>query len=324
MNSEKWQRYINNQCDPEERKEIALWLQHLPAEELDKIMEQGWRDDAPAMPEDVDQRVWMGLSQKISGKNMPSYYRLPGWVWMAAACIVLLTGISIWLMQVRKPSPAAGLPDLAYRDIRNQSAVVEKATLPDGSQVWLTPQSVLRIGADFNQKERKVRLEGEGYFEVARNPGRPFSVTAGNLQTRVLGTHFNIESYAGESTAIVTLTEGSIKVDGTDSSILLTPGTRLTYQKAKKIFRTDRNPKGEEELWKSGALILDDLAVSDAFRRIAVRFGKKIIFSEAAFSGRRFTGHYTHATLETVLANMGYVQGFRYQVKGDSVLIQSR
>src|ERR1700722_1432489 len=110
MDSEKWQRYINNQCDPEERKEIVLWLQRLPAGELDKIMEQGWQDDAPAMPEDVDQRIWMGLREKIRTPAISAYYRMPELAWMAAACMLLLTGVLVWLWLDRRPGVGVERP----------------------------------------------------------------------------------------------------------------------------------------------------------------------------------------------------------------------
>lgn len=320
MDSNQWQRYLDNRCTPEERKRIALWLERLDPAEWKTLMEEGWQSDAPLMPAEVDLRVRTSLAARMKETRPSIVYHIIRPISVAAACLALLAGgLGWWLHQGRQP---AALPVVTYKDIRNASGSVEAATLPDGSLVWLMPRSTLRIGSDFNIKERSLQLSGEGYFEVAKDPGRPFSVTAGPLKTIVLGTHFDIASYPGESTTAVSLSEGSVAVkNGKDSIIRLSPGMRLCYRDA---FVLGRLLPGEENLWKNGSMVLNDVSMRDAFHRIGSRFGKTILFPGAGMDNRRITAIYADPSLDVILRNLAYVQGFHYQEKGDTVFIQSR
>lgn len=317
MDSNQWQRYLDNQCTPEERKRIALWLERLDPTELETLMEEGWNDYAPPIPADMDHRVRTALAVRMKPRKV-YYLRRP--LSVAAACLALLAGgLGWWLHEARQP---VDRPAVAYKEIRNASGSVKAASLPDGSMVWLMPRSALRIGSDFNIKERSLQLSGEAYFEVAKDPVMPFSVTAGPLKTIVLGTHFDIASYPGESTATVSLSEGSVAVkNDKDSVIRLSPGMRLSY---KDVFVLGRLLPGEETLWKNGSMVLNDVSMRDAFHRIGSRFGKTILFSGAGMDNRRITAIYADPSLGVILRNLAYVQGFHYHEKGDTVFIQSR
>jgi transmembrane sensor len=97
-----------------------------------------------------------------------------------------------------------------------------QVVLADGSRIWLNAASSLRYPSFFTGRERSVELTGEGYFEIAKNAAKPFIVTAGPNRVEVLGTHFNINSYADEDNITTTLLEGKVKV-GTKYEVQNTP-----------------------------------------------------------------------------------------------------
>lgn len=101
-----------------------------------------------------------------------------------------------------------------------------KTILPDGTQVWLNAESKLKYPTQFNSDERLVELQGEGYFEVAHNASKPFIVVSNDQRVKVLGTKFNINSYANEPTILTTLVSGSVELSDprTKSSVKLRPG----------------------------------------------------------------------------------------------------
>ncbi len=110
---------------------------------------------------------------------------------------------------------------------RYNTLVVPKAgtytvTLPDGSKVMLNAMSQLKFPVSFTEKERRVELKGEAYFEVAKDAAHPFKVKLDESEVEVLGTHFNISSY--DQAAKTTLLEGSVKVSNGKSSGILVPG----------------------------------------------------------------------------------------------------
>lgn len=98
-------------------------------------------------------------------------------------------------------------------------------TLADGTKVWLNASSSLRFPVNFmGQKQRRVMLEGEAYFEVAKNPEVPFVVVTDKQEIKVLGTHFNVKSDQNASSSATTLLEGSVMVN---NSVKLVPGEQL-------------------------------------------------------------------------------------------------
>jgi len=107
--------------------------------------------------------------------------------------------------------------------------------LSDGTMVWLNSESSLRYPASFTGTERKVEITGEAYFEVAHNPAMPFIVKKEAMEIKVLGTHFNINTYADERVNKITLLEGSISVSINDQEDLMRPGQQAQVNNKIKL-----------------------------------------------------------------------------------------
>lgn len=105
---------------------------------------------------------------------------------------------------------------------------IKELKLPDGTKVWLNKNTTLKYPHEFAGKGRKVYLEGEGYFEVMRNPEKPFVVQSEVMQVRVLGTVFNLKSDKDKMSAVATLLKGEVEVKGNhgEGMIILAPGQK--------------------------------------------------------------------------------------------------
>lgn len=106
-----------------------------------------------------------------------------------------------------------------------------KITLADGTKVWLNAESSIKYPAQFSQDKRQVELKGEGYFEVAHDKARPFIVTTGGQEVKVLGTRFNINAYNNEPHILTTLVEGSVQLSDIahKTTLLLKPSQQAIY-----------------------------------------------------------------------------------------------
>lgn len=147
---------------------------------------------------------------------------------------------------------------LAFNTISTPRGGTFQITLSDGSRVWLNAASSLKFPVNFIGTERRVELTGEAYFEIAQNKSKPFIVdVAGKQDVRVLGTHFNINSYSDERSINTTLLEGSIaiKVNGQADDKLLTPGQQFSLFKSGKSIIRDAVNLEETVAWKEGNLI---------------------------------------------------------------------
>jgi len=150
--------------------------------------------------------------------------------------------------------------------------------LPDGTNVWLNSSSSLKFPTLFTGNERIVTLEGEGYFEVAKNVQKPFKVlmTDSSLIT-VLGTHFNVNAYKNESKE-VTLIEGSVNVSKAQSSVLLTPGTLVEISNSGlgKVKKADvESIMG----WKSGLFVFKDANIKNIMSQLEQWYNIKTVYN---------------------------------------------
>lgn len=134
-------------------------------------------------------------------------------------------------------------------DVPNGSLPV-KLVLSDGSKIWLNVGSSLRYPTAFVGKERKVELKGEAYFEIAHNASMPFIVQKGDMDVRVLGTHFDVSSYDDDAIAKITLLEGSVKVFKGSNEVTIKPGQQACV--TDKIKVKDDVDLDEVMAWKAG------------------------------------------------------------------------
>ncbi|WP_276346233.1 FecR domain-containing protein [Daejeonella sp. JGW-45] len=157
--------------------------------------------------------------------------------------------------------------DLSYNTIETPYGGQYQVNLPDGSRVWLNSASSLKYPVHFSGKERKVEITGEVYFEVARNPAMPFRVKNEGQTIEVLGTHFNVMSYPGESTINTTLLEGSVKVFSSKGSKLLTPGQQARNGNGGiDVVTVDTE---EVIAWKNGFFIFKSEDAQSIMRQIS-------------------------------------------------------
>jgi transmembrane sensor len=148
-----------------------------------------------------------------------------------------------------------------------------KIVLPDGSRVWLNASSSLRYPASFvGMKERKVELSGEAYFEVSPDKRKPFIVATSSQEVKVLGTHFNVNSYTDESAVTTTLLEGKVAVHAYARSkiskdVVLFPGQQsVTRDGSVKTVQADIEAV---VAWKNGLFKFSDANIESIMRQVS-------------------------------------------------------
>lgn len=143
-----------------------------------------------------------------------------------------------------------------------------KIALPDGSEVWLNSSSTLSYTNRFNQKTREVVLSGEAFFKVEKDI-KSFIVHSGNLDTKVLGTSFNVQAYSSSKTIDVALLTGKVWVDHKDENAVLKPGQFISLNKSNEKLGVVQNRRVTEMLsWKEGRLIFKNTPVTEVFQRL--------------------------------------------------------
>jgi transmembrane sensor len=161
--------------------------------------------------------------------------------------------------------------------------------LSDGSKIWLNSASSIRFPVAFNGSERVVEITGEAYFEVAKNPSKPFKVRLNGMEIEVLGTHFNINGYTDEPSIKTTLLEGSLRVTKGNAGVLLTPG-----QQARLIANGNieliKNANTEEAVsWIDGYFNFKNASLQTVMRQLSRWYDMDVDFEDKQ-AQQYFTG----------------------------------
>lgn len=201
--------------------------------------------------------------------------------------------------------------------------------LPDGTKVWLDAASSLTYPTAFTGNDRTVELTGEGYFEVAHDKKRPFTVKAGGQTIRDIGTHFNVNAYTDEPAQVTTLLEGAVSVDGH----LLRPGEKATVTIATGPGATVAGTtvggadvkvtKGDPEqavAWKNGLFYFSDAGLQTVMRQLSRWYNVDVSY-EGNIPSRQFNGMIGRSlTLDQVLRGLAK-ENVHYRIEEGNRLI---
>lgn len=141
-------------------------------------------------------------------------------------------------------------------------------TLSDGTKVWLNAASSITYPSVFNSNERRVALNGEAYFEVAKDATKPFRVVSGGQTVEVLGTHFNINSYTDEPWVKTTLLEGKVKVIAGKNEAFLFPGQQSQLDVKGLTMNKDADIE-EVTAWRNGYFVFNHEHIESIMRKIS-------------------------------------------------------
>ncbi|MCT1525314.1 FecR family protein [Sphingobacterium lactis] len=194
--------------------------------------------------------------------------------------------------------------NITYVTVEVSKGMVRSVTLPDGSVATVSPGSVLRYPETFNDDERKIFLDkGEAFFEVAKNPDRPFRVQAGELQTTALGTSFTVQYDPVMKREKVNLYTGKVSVktmaENTDvSPIILSPGNAYEY-KAGKVTLSEFNAESSNPVIKG--LVFNEVPLEEAMYRIGSWYGISLVFDKENTDKHWINGNFNNKEIEDIL-----------------------
>ncbi|QNN41192.1 FecR family protein [Pedobacter roseus] len=195
--------------------------------------------------------------------------------------------------------------------------------LPDGSTVWLNAASSIQYPLNIGTaKQRIVKLNGEAYFEVAKNAAHPFIVETDKQSVEVLGTHFNINSYYDEVVTKTTLLEGSVRVShgSTSQSEILKPGEQSI------VSVSGINVKGvdldEAIAWKNGYFMFNNEKQESILRKVARWYNVEIEYADPAAKEVMYYGTVSRfEKISKVLTKFEQTGEVRFDIKGNKVIV---
>lgn len=170
-----------------------------------------------------------------------------------------------------------------------------KLTLADNTVVWLNAGSRLVYPTAFKGKTREVLLFGEAYFEVAKNPEKPFIVKTSDAQIKVLGTQFNVSAYAEDKVIQTVLKEGSVEFISNDAGffdepIVMKPNQMVSFVKTNKETSVSSVDANYYTLWTKGLLSFDEVDFDKILKKVERYYNISVDFSETSLRTMRISG----------------------------------
>lgn len=210
-----------------------------------------------------------------------------------------------------------------YNTIETPKGGQYQVGLPDGTKVWLNAASSLTYPASFSAlKDRKVKLTGEAYFEVAKDKNKPFLVSTEKQTLEVLGTHFNVNSYPDEASTKTTLLEGAVKIITNNSTKILKPGQEADV--TAKINISEVNTE-EAIAWKNGYFRFDDEKLESVMRKIARWYDVEVSYQDESLKNELFAAVTTRfANVSGLLKMLEQTGDAKFNIEGGKIIISKK
>ncbi|HYG14624.1 MAG TPA: FecR domain-containing protein [Bacteroidia bacterium] len=213
----------------------------------------------------------------------------------AAAAVIVLTMVTFDLVN-RQDGPTA----VKMVSISTKAGERRQIALSDGSKVWMNAETSIKYPETFDGENREVYLEGEAYFEVAHNPTKPFTVHTGDLDTRVLGTSFNVLAYPENEDIEIALDEGKVRVNGNKDTLFLEPGFEATYEKSNRSIKKGAIA-GKHNEWRNNVIHFENISLEEAVKTLERWYAITINIDESKLKNCPITASFENQDAETVL-----------------------
>lgn len=290
-------------CTPEENALLEQWYAAFPEKG------QVWRDAAEKTA--MKDALRAGIFDEIMPEKVQPIKRI--W-WQVAAAVVTLA--ITFLIYNNKKEPVyivASAP---------AGKGIIKLQLPDSSEMWLEPGTVVRYQKDFGSAGREIELEdGMAFFSVQQQTEHPFIVKApGGVKAKVLGTGFTVKKYRQSDEVQIMVSSGAVLVsDSTHTLGILKAGQQLSYQQtAHTTTRTDETP----EDWRTGNLTISNASFAEVARILENHYGLQVTFNAAKVASYRFTLRISkQSTVAEVLEMLKDISGLEYTLADNKLTV---
>lgn len=336
-------RYVNGECTEEEIEKINRWYEEIA-------------DDAVGLEEHekaaTRERMLSNIRQSLAEKGLPAgrqrYLLTPVFIKVAAA-VVMVAVAGMWLFSGSDPVGVEGMAEIAETSdtvvLENDTGANREYALPDGSTVRLEPYSRIHFNKDLSPEKREIYLTGKAFFDVVKDPARPFYVYSQTIVTRVLGTSFFVDAPEnGRKVEVQVITgkvsvfhirpdqltgkeEASMQRNSTTNGVVLSPNQKVAYYTEGDHWVTGlvEEPVPVKSLDEETlSFVFEDTPLKSVLEDIQLRFGIEVVTESEKIGDCKFTGDVSKMTLYDMLDVISNSIGSSYEVKGTRILISGK
>ncbi|WP_343306371.1 FecR domain-containing protein [Chitinophaga niabensis] len=304
--------YLLGKANEDQRRLVDDWYHSVDdSKPIELWEEEGKRSAIKGM---IQLQILERINNHPAGRKVvPMGSRL-----LAAACIVaLLISASWFFLANRHPT--------TYFTITAPFGEIKQLVLPDSTLVWLKSGTTLRYSSQYGRQNRRLELvEGEAFFEVQKDVSRPFIVKSGKLETKVLGTAFNIQAYSNRPSIQVWVQTGRVQVsDSLQVLTELSKGKRFQWDRADGQSRVDSLNWKQALAWQQGILLLESATFSELAFELKEIYGVELTTSNADIRDLHYDAKFfIHTTsVNDIITTLAEVHGIRYRLHGKTITL---
>lgn len=213
------------------------------------------------------------------------------------------------------------MTSMVYNTLQTPRGGQYQITLSDGSKVWLNAASSMHYPVTFSKNERRVEISGEAYFEIAKDPSRPFIVRINQMEVQVLGTHFNINAYQDEASIRTTLLEGSVKIHTPGEVKEMSPGQQAAFRSGMKLMISNDVNLDETVAWKDGHFQFENSDIQSVMRQLSRWYDMDVRYDGQV--KKHFIGGISRqVNLSKVLSMLEQTGEVSFQIDGKTIIVK--
>ena len=287
-------------------------------EYIKDIIEESLKDEV-----DVD-REWERLFSSIEKKTI-SKMKTRGLFLQYlkyAAAVVLGIGVSLSTLYLTNQENLSTVGNYKLVTSKGEKSYLQ---LPDGTRVWINSCTTLEYAENYGHSNRSIYLDGEAYFEVAKNKDLPFVVKANGIDVKAIGTAFNVSAYMEDSQLTTTLFNGKVAVQPTltKQEVLLEPNQVAVYDKSRNKIEVVPYDKKLFAQWRGGFLSFKMMYLQDITKLLERNYNVVFRYENQGIKKLRFSGSFrNNEDLSEILNVIKTNTGIRYQILKDTIVIK--
>jgi ferric-dicitrate binding protein FerR (iron transport regulator) len=210
----------------------------------------------------------------------------------------------------------------SMRTVQTASNEIKEINLPDGSIAWLNHDSKLEYEEDFSGKVRAIKLNGEAFFEVTKNPEKPFVITSAHSVTTVLGTSFNLTAYDSTEDVMLNVATGRVSFISTKTKeeVIVTANENASITPNGNTIKHDTYDINGLS-WKTKKLVFNNASMAEIFKVLEHYFNVKITVTNPLINNCHTSATYENPKLKNVLDDMSKAANFSYTQKGKEIIV---
>ncbi|MNX55239.1 fec operon regulator FecR [compost metagenome] len=237
--------------------------------------------------------------------------------WTIAASLLLLMSLSFFVYQ-----SSVNTITKQYATKPGEHAAI---MLSDGTKIWLNAGSLLKYPAKFKGDTREVYLTGEAFFDVAKDKKHPFIIHTNKMDTKVLGTSFNVQAYPDNATQEVSVLTGRVNVKSivTEENVYVTPGQKVVFKsKSNKLQAFTDIPVNSISLWRKNIIVFEDAPLPEVIATINRKYNVTIEIGNKNLNNLKISAYFKELPVEQVVALVCNIINADYKLESGTYIIR--